>query len=312
MTEIILHHYPMSPFAEKIRLIMGYKKLKWNSVIIPPMMPKPDVIALTGGYRRTPVLQIGADIYCDTSLIARVLEEIKNSPTLFPARVAIASNAAAAWADRHLFFASVMWASQPEGAKVLFGHMNEAEMTAFRTDRAAFRKGPAQRPNLNESRLLLLNTLQQMETQFETGAKFIVGDGPSIADFSYYHGLWFILRAGPAADILDRYPRVHDWVGRIKAFGHGESQDMTSAQAIEVAKNSQAMGGEVGTMELPDAIAVGDQVSIMASDYGQDPSTGELILARRDEYAIRRTDNRAGTVVVHFPRTGFQIAKSEA
>ena len=312
MTEIILHHYPMSPFAEKIRLIMGYKKLRWNSVTIPPIMPKPDVIALTGGYRKTPVLQIGADIYCDTVLIARVLEEIKNSPTLYPTRNAIASNAAAAWADQNLFVASVVWASQPEGAKVLFGHLNEEQLQAFRADRAAFRKGPALRPNLAEAKVLLIDTLQKMETQFETGAKFIMGDGPSITDFSYYHGLWFILRAGPAADIFDRYPRVHDWFGRMKAFGHGESQDMSSADAIAVAKNSDAMGDQVGAMELPEGIAIGDKVSVMAADYGQEASVGELVLARVNEIAIRRTDERAGTVVVHFPRTGFHIAKSES
>jgi glutathione S-transferase len=311
VTEIILHHYPMSPFAEKIRLIMGYKKLQWNSVIIPAILPKPDVVALTGGYRKTPVLQIGADIYCDTLLIARVLEEIKNSPTLYPTRSAIASNAAAAWADQYLFVASVVWASQPDGAKVLFSHLNEEQLQAFRADRAAFRKGPALRPNQGEAKALLLDTLQKMETQFETGAKFIMGDGPSIADFSYYHGLWFILRAGPAADILDRYPRVHDWLGRIKAFGHGDAQDMSGADAIAVAKNSQAMGDEVGAMELPDGIAIGDKVSVMAADYGQDATAGELVLARANEIAIRRTDERAGTVVVHFPRAGFQIAKSE-
>ena len=56
---LILHHYPGSPFAEKIRLILGFKGLHWSSVIIPNVMPKPDVIALTGGYRKTPVLQIG-------------------------------------------------------------------------------------------------------------------------------------------------------------------------------------------------------------------------------------------------------------
>ncbi|MGB8855219.1 MAG: glutathione S-transferase family protein [Burkholderiales bacterium] len=312
MTEIILHHYPMSPFAEKIRLIMGYKKLQWNSVIISPIMPKPDVIALTGGYRKTPVLQIGADIYCDTQLIARVLDEIKYSPTLFPARSAIASTAAAAWADRQLFFASVMIASQPEGAKVLFGHMSEAEMNAFREDRAAFRKGPAQRPSLNEARLLLLNTLQQMESQFESGVKFIMGDGPCIADFSYYHCLWFTLRAGPAADILDRYPRVHDWLGRMKALGHGESQDMSSTDAIAVAHNAEPMAEGTVAVELPEGIALGDMVSVAPGDYGQDPSTGKLALARLDEIGIRRHDERAGTVVVHFPRAGYQMTKVEA
>src|SRR6202035_4807297 len=71
---IILHHYPTSPFAEKIRLIMGFKGMHWSEVLIPTIMPKPDVVALTGGYRKTPILQIGADIYCDTALIADVID----------------------------------------------------------------------------------------------------------------------------------------------------------------------------------------------------------------------------------------------
>ena len=84
MADIILHHYPMSPFAEKIRLVLGYKKINWTSVIIPMMMPKPDVVSLTGGHRRTPLLQIGADIYCDTALICDVLEHLYPAPTLYP------------------------------------------------------------------------------------------------------------------------------------------------------------------------------------------------------------------------------------
>jgi glutathione S-transferase len=77
MSGLILHHYPTSPFAEKARLLLGFKRLSWRSVQIPPMMPKPDLVALTGGYRKTPVLQVGADVYCDTALIARRLEQEK-------------------------------------------------------------------------------------------------------------------------------------------------------------------------------------------------------------------------------------------
>ncbi|MBC8007982.1 MAG: glutathione S-transferase N-terminal domain-containing protein, partial [Prolixibacteraceae bacterium] len=76
MSEIILHHYPESPFAEKIRLILGFKRLTYRSVLVPMMLPKPDVLALTGGYRRAPIMQIGSDIYCDSALIADVLERI--------------------------------------------------------------------------------------------------------------------------------------------------------------------------------------------------------------------------------------------
>jgi len=82
---LILHHYPTSPFAEKIRLILGFKGLAWKSVLMPPVMPKPDLVALTGGYRRAPVLQIGADVYCDTALIAQVLDRLHPSPALYPA-----------------------------------------------------------------------------------------------------------------------------------------------------------------------------------------------------------------------------------
>lgn len=84
MVEIILHHYPASPYSEKIRLAFGLKELAWHSVLIPPMTPRPDLHPMTGGYRRTPVLQIGADIYCDTQLILRTLERLYPEPSLFP------------------------------------------------------------------------------------------------------------------------------------------------------------------------------------------------------------------------------------
>ena len=84
MTDLILHHYEMSPYAEKIRLALGLKGLPWRSVLAPMVMPKPDLVELTGGYRRVPVLQIGADVYCDTHVIARVLDRVKPAPPLAP------------------------------------------------------------------------------------------------------------------------------------------------------------------------------------------------------------------------------------
>ncbi len=44
-----------------VRVAFGIKGLAWKSVIIPRILPKPDLMPLTGGYRKTPVLQIGAD-----------------------------------------------------------------------------------------------------------------------------------------------------------------------------------------------------------------------------------------------------------
>src|SRR3954451_25219238 len=85
MTDIILHHYDTSPYSEKVRLGFGLKGLAWASVELPQIMPKPNLTALTGGYRKTPVLQIGADIYCDSQLIMRELERQYPTPSFYPA-----------------------------------------------------------------------------------------------------------------------------------------------------------------------------------------------------------------------------------
>jgi len=47
----ILHHFLLSPFSEKPRAVSGSKRMAWRSVLVPPYLPKPDVVALTGGYR---------------------------------------------------------------------------------------------------------------------------------------------------------------------------------------------------------------------------------------------------------------------
>jgi len=139
MKKLVLHHYPNSPFSEKIRLIMGYKSLHWTSVDIPVVMPKPDVVALTGGYRKTPILQLGADIYCDTALIADVLEAIAPAPTLYPTGAA-ASRTLAQWADSTLFWTAIPYTiMQPAGLAHLFGDAPPGAVQAFRDDRKAFR-----------------------------------------------------------------------------------------------------------------------------------------------------------------------------
>ena len=83
-SEIILHNYPQSPVAEKARVALGIKGLAWRDVEIPRLPPKPMLTPLTGGYRRTPVMQIGADIFCDTQCILRELERRHPEPSFMP------------------------------------------------------------------------------------------------------------------------------------------------------------------------------------------------------------------------------------
>lgn len=82
MPDLILHHYPMSPFSEKIRAMLGYAGLGWQSVTVREMPPRPKLELLTGGYRKIPVAQIGADVFCDTRTIDREIAALGNKPEL--------------------------------------------------------------------------------------------------------------------------------------------------------------------------------------------------------------------------------------
>eukprot|EP01034_Spumella_vulgaris_P006780 gene6780-8647_t len=141
MADLILHHYATSPFSEKIRLIMGAKKLAWKAVDVPRISPKPDVVALTGGYRKTPFLQVGSDIYCDTALICEVLEHVQPEPALFPVGLKGLSRLVAQWADEKLFWAAMAYNLQPRGAAVLFANLPPAAAQVFGEDRREMSAG---------------------------------------------------------------------------------------------------------------------------------------------------------------------------
>jgi glutathione S-transferase len=107
MPEIILHHYETSPFAELVRVALGVKQMHWRSVIIPTMMPKPDLVELTGGYARTPVLQIDAEMYCDTAAIIDALEALQPTPSFYPAPLGSLHRMIAGWTGAAQFGAHV-------------------------------------------------------------------------------------------------------------------------------------------------------------------------------------------------------------
>ncbi len=307
--DLIFHHYQNSPFSQKIRSILGFKKLAWKSVTVPNIMPKPDVVALTGGYRRTPVLQIGADVYCDTALIAEVLERVAPEPTLYPAATEGVSRTLAQWADFNFFWCGIGNSFQPAGVANIFGGATPEQMQAFAADRTPFRANlPRMSPSEAGGHMLeMLRRLEHMLASHD----FLCGREPSIADFSVYHSIWFMRDVAKLPGLLDATPRLAGWADRMAAFGNGERSDMSSADALAVARAGK-------TADLSDRpffdfhrVALGSQVTIGASDYGMDPVQGELVLADANEWALRRKDERAGDVIVHFPRLGFQMKKVE-
>ena len=310
MTEPVLHHYPFSPFAEKARAMLGFKKLAWKSVQIPPVMPKPDVVALTGGYRKTPILQIGADIYCDTALIARVLERLAPKPSLWPQGDTLAVQAAAHFGDNVLFGLTVPVGFAPGGgmSKIFFGDATSEYLASFGKDRAAMRQGgTVRRGPVHECKALLALLLPKIEAQF--GGDYLFGAAPCVADFSLYNALWPIHTPPDLRAMLDRFPKTKAFAARMAAIGNGKFTEITSAAAIELARSSKPDAVKDAVALETGGIALGDEAAAMPTDSGLDPVKGELLNASADEIVIRRTDPRAGTVHVHFPRFGYQLNK---
>ena len=308
---LILHHYPTSPFAEKVRLMLGYKNLSWKSVVIPMVSPKPDVVALTGGYRKTPVLQIGADIYCDTALIADVLEHIQHLPTLYPEPSKGMARTLAQWADTTLFWTSMAFNMQPKGVAQLFDRAPPEAAKIFAEDRKAMSAGMArQRPQ--DAAAAYKSYLRRLSDMLDD-RPFMLGDVPCITDFAMYHPLWFTrIRTSVLADILNATPAVLDWMDRMAAMGHGTMEKFTAQDAIAVAAASTPADLQGDIFQDEHGIALGSQVMISAENFGLEPTHGELVAATRMHYTLRRTDERAGRVHVHFPRIGYSLKPAHA
>jgi glutathione S-transferase len=300
MLPLILHHYDPSPFSEKVRLVLGLKGLTWRSVIVPMVLPKPDLMPLTGGNRRTPVLQIGADIFCDTSLIAEELERRFPEPTIYPHDTRGLCRLLALWADNVLFLPSSRYAIRDATA---FPH-------SFHEDRAAMRghapvdtaRLGAEAPHHLAQLHLQLSFVEQMLLD---GRPFLLGGAASLADFAAYARVWWAQLSQGDQGELEPLPSVAAWVQRVADIGSGRRTEMAAAEALNIAQRTQPEPHAPSTAEP--SMQPGQWVSVANEGFGPDPVIGEVVAVTLDRIAIRRNDPRVGEVVVHLPRLGYEV-----
>lgn len=300
MSELILHHYWESPYAEKIRRILGFKRLTWRSVIIPMVMPKADLVALTGGYRKTPVLQIGADIYCDTDCIARVLDRLHPEPPLFPLGSEGLTFMLGPWQQELFWLAvSIVGTSAPVLPDGFLEDRSQMIEGGLRIDKI-LADLPAHRDQLRAKMDLL-------ERRLGAGGRFLLGERACLADFALFHPLFAIRITPQTAALLEPFSAVRAWLERIEAFGHGTYTEMSSAEAVQVARGATPATEALRDPADPNDRKPGDGVEVVHQSFGRDPVVGELVASSVHEIATRRSDDRAGEVVVHFPREHYQV-----
>lgn len=299
--EPVLHHYALSSFSEKVRRVLGYKGLAWRSVEVPAWLPKPDFTPLTAGNRRVPALQLGADIYCDTSLVCDVLEALAPQPTLFPdadrercrAHCAVLSN----WAETALF--------RPI-ALVATGHAAARLPADFHRDRAALHGRPPPAPGAvaaAASRQLAEahGQLARLDALLGDGRPYLLGPAPSLADFSACHGPWFWDHLEGADAPLSA--RLRAWLARLGQWGHGEVTELAPAAALALAREAAPTAVD-GAVEAP--FEYGMPVVVNPLDQ-RSPASGRLLRLDAGRIVLAHEDPRCGTVHVHFPRLGYTV-----
>lgn len=307
--EIILHNYPQSPVAEKVRVALGIKGLPWRDVEIPRLPPKPMLTALTGGYRRTPVMQIGADIYCDSQCILRALDQRSPTPTFMPTSDAGLMWCLSRWTDGALF---------DLGVKIVLGASVDDIPADFAEDRGrlylgenwadGLRTANAQLPHLVTQ---LRAPLSWLDAMLRDERPFLLGDAAAAIDAQFYHVVWFIRgRWDGGADMLSEFPDLVRWETNVRNIGHGTSRKMAPQEAVDRARALQTVCKPAIAPHEPQGLEVGTAVTVSPDvDGGEQPVHGKIIRADAETLSVEYSSDDVGTVCVHFPRAGYRIEK---
>jgi glutathione S-transferase len=305
MSGLILHQYPTSPYAEIVRLALGLKGLAWSRVEHANIMPRPFLTPLTGGYRRIPVLQVGADIYCDTAMILREIDRrFPDSPLTPPGQEGLGW-ALRTWAERAWFGATVA---------VVFGARGDAVPAEFIKDREALSGRPFDVAALKTVAPMMADQWRAHAHAVEErlaagGGDWLMGPRAGLADLAAYLNVWFLRSGSPDdfARLTAGFPRLAVWAARMDGVSHGKPADMRPEDAFAIARAAQPEAARPSPGGEAQGLRPGMHAAVMADDYGRDPIVGEVVYAGPQEIAVRREAEGAGSVVVHFPRAGFWV-----
>ena len=296
--DLILHHYDPSPFSEKVRKVFGMTGQAWSSVLTPNMMPKPDLTPLTGGYRRAPVLQVGADVYCDSMVI---LDELQRRTPLPGDRGLAGLRGIGLWADRLFFQATV---------PVIFGEMGHLTPKAFIADREKLSGRPfdveAMAQAAGPMRVQWRGHASWIDHAL-ADAPFLAGDAPGLADASAWMNIWWLKGALPDtyARLAAGLERLEAWRGRMAALGQGARTEITGAAALDIARAAEPAPAPDHDPDDALGLSPGDPVVVMADDYGRDPIAGTLVAAGPSRLVLARETPDLGRLHLHFPRVGY-------
>ncbi len=300
---IFLHHYDASPFSQKAIKMLAIKGVEWRSVLQPMIAPKPELTALTGGYRGTPVLQIGADIYIDSQRIAEELEHRFPAPTLYPGGKGIAhmmcdfgDSYFRAGLDIAIREFSTQWDEDfYRDRDAVFPDLDFSQAEERFPDGCA--KLQAQARLINE--------------QLSDGRPFLMGDAPGLADIQVYVVNWFARAGFPTvSELFSGLEALTGWEARMAALGEGERIETSSDEAFAAAREAKSVTVAGIYAHDPLGFAVGDRVNVGPLTSARGEAAGRLVRLDPQEIAIAPDEAKIDGVIVHYPRLGYAVTRA--
>ncbi|KAF8639822.1 hypothetical protein AX17_001078 [Amanita inopinata Kibby_2008] len=321
---LILYRYENSPFSRKIENVLLFRCIPHLRVNVASVLPRPEITELLGiTYRRIPILAIGRDVYCDTSLIVAALERhfppSVDHGTMFPKAKVTGHVDSGIVKALSQFYAET--AAFPLAVSLLPW---DKLPTSFVQDRGLLSGTPVAPKLFIASRGKALSTLsshlQLLEEQLNDGRAWLLEtEEPGLADISLHFIYTWAQQFPTAKDLIseDTFPHVVKWLTRLTSLLAVKAQQqpaptlITGDEAAElIASSTYGPLDTIGFNTL-EASRLGVQenelVKVSPNDTGKNyPTTGKLIALSRSESVIEVTGTK-GTVRCHFPRLNFTI-----
>jgi glutathione S-transferase len=261
---------------------------------------------MTGGYRRIPVLQVGADMYCDTQLILRELERRCPTPSFFPDGDDGLPFAFSRWSDSTVFVECCV--------RMAFAPVADSLPPELVADRARLYLGPT--GDFKKEQADMPHVIAQfkpqmgwIEKRLNSGGPYIHGPEPGMNDLLAWYIVWFVKGRYPDADALFAdFPKINAWSDKMTAIGHGNPTDMSKGDALAIANSTSPEPAQTSGTNDAQSLVPGMNVAVSAiGDSGEVPVSGAIRCVTMDSITLDIHHASCGDVAVHFPRVGYRV-----
>ena len=208
MGQINLYQYPISPFTEKVRRVLTFKKLKWNPIDC-HFEDKTNLLEITkGAWTRVPVLEWDGEVVYNSVDIIKWLERKVPTPAVIPPAMYGLCEIIDNWADNTLFM-PILFLTIPD----LLDGIPDEKLKANR-EKLIGMSTAKMRENAATHREALAVYCRMLDEQM-AGKDFVLGGGFTLADASLYHPFYFLSLIPNNFGLTDGYKNLRRWYERV-------------------------------------------------------------------------------------------------